>query len=304
MIDRKSLSKIGIGAWGLGGLAKHELNNNDEKQIEAVSYSLKKGINFMEINFWNSEGYSLEILSRAIKDSGIKREDLFYSQAIYDYNLETLKDVEREFENVLEKFETTFMDSLEFSMPAFPKYGFENLVNLLAKYLSSDRIRYVSLTNCSLEFLKKYHQIFKDKLFLHEVCFDFEIRANEDLGITEYATKNGIVNVPYQPLRRNRTAKRSWPILVELASKYGKTQNQIILNWMVTKGFRPLIKSENIEHINENIGALNFNLEKSDFERIDKFRVKGYEIPKIDWWQTGDGVKVHQLPNIFDETYP
>jgi diketogulonate reductase-like aldo/keto reductase len=304
MIERDTLSKIGIGAWGLGGFAKHEPNNDDEKQIKAVSHALRKGFNFIEVNYWNSEGYSLEIITQAIKNSKVSRENIFLSQAIYDYNLETIKEVEAEFEKVLEKFETPFMDSLEFSMPAFRKYGFNELAELIEKYLSSGKIRYTGITNADLDLLKKYREIFKDKLFLHELCFNYEIRANEDLGITGYASENSIFNVPYQPLRRNRTANRNWPLLIELSEKYNKTQNQIILNWLVSKGFRPLNKSENIDHINENLEALNFNLEKEDFDRIDHFRVTGYKIPKIDWWQTGGGTKIHMLPNVFDEQYP
>ena len=304
MIERDTLSKIGVGAWGLGGFAKHEPNNNDERQIKAIAYALEKGLNFIEVNYWNSEGYSLEIITQAVKNSKVGRENLFLSQAIYDYNLETLKEVEAEFEKALEKFETPFMDSLEFSMPAFRKYGFDELVGLIERYLSSGKIRYTGLTNADLNLLKKYHEAFKDKLFLHELCFNFEIRANEDLGITKYTSENNLLNVPYQPLRRNRTANRNWPLLVELSRKYNKAQNQIILNWLVSKGFRPLVKSESIEHINENLEALNFNMERKDFDRIDRFRVPDYETPKIDWWQTGDGIKISMLPNVFDEQHP
>lgn len=304
MVDKTNLSKFGIGAWGLGGFAKYDLSCDTEKQTEAITYALQRELNFVEINFWNSEGQSIEIISKAIKNGSVPREKLFLSQAIYDYNLETINDVEKEFEFVLGKFETTYMDSLEFSMPAFRRYGFEELTGLVSKYLDSGKIRFTSLTNANLDLLKEYHGVFKDKLFLHELCFNFEIRVNEDLGITKYADENGILNVPYQPLRRNRTANRNWPILAELAQKYNKTQNQIILNWLTSKGFRPLIKSENIKHIDENLESLNFTMEKDDFTKIDGFRVHGYIIPEIDWWQIGEGTKIHMLPNVFDEQHP
>lgn len=304
MLNRKNLSKIGIGVWGIGGFADRNPDNDDERQIEAIADALKKGFNFLEINFWNAQGYSNEIITKAVKRSGVSRENLFLVQAIYNYNLETLKEVEREFQLCLEKFETPYVDSLEFPLTAFGKYGFENLVKLVEKYFSENKIRYTSLTNANLEYLKRYHEVFKDKLFSHELCFNFEIRVNEDLGITEYATQNGIINVPYQPLRRNRTALRNWPLLVELSKKYDKTQNQIILSWLVSKDFRPLIKSETIGHTDENLEALNFTLERDDFEKIDRFRVPGYQIPSIDWWMTGEGTKIHALPNVFDEEYP
>jgi diketogulonate reductase-like aldo/keto reductase len=304
MIDRKTLSPFGIGAWGIGGFAKHDPQNKDEQQIEAIAYSLQKGMNFIEVNFWNSEGYSVELFRKAVKESKVPREKIFIVQAIYDYNLETIEEVKAEFNLCLERFATSYVDTLEFPLPAFRKYGFKNLVKLIETYLSDGKIRFTSLTNANLEYLKKYHQIFKDKFFSHELCFNFEIRENEEFDITEYALRNKIINVPYQPLRRNRTALRNWPLLVELAEKYQKTQNQIILNWIVSKGFHPLIKSETISHIDENLEALNFSMQRKDLDRLTTFRVPGYVIPKIDWWMKGEGTKIHMLPNVFDEVYP
>ncbi len=304
MIDKKTLSKFGIGAWGIGGFAQHDSNNNDERQIQAIECTLKKGINFVEVNFWNSEGYSVEIIRKALKKSGIPRDKIFLVQAIYEYNLPTIKEVEDEFNSCLAKFNTDHIDSLEFAMPAFHKYGFGPLTKLVKKYLSDKKIRFTSLTNTNLEYLKKYHQVFKNKLFSHELCYNFEIRALEDNGITGYGVKNNIITVPYQPLRRNRTAMRNWPLLVELSKKYGKTQNQIILNWIISKGFHPLTKSETIEHINENLAAMNFSMEQEDLEKLNSFRIPRYVAPEIDWWMEGEGTKIHMLPNIFDEQYP
>lgn len=301
MINKKDLSSIGLGAWGLGGFAEKDPKNDDEKQLEALVHSLKKGINFIEINFWNSQGKSVELISKAIKISKVPRDRLFYILVIYDYNLPTIKAVRKEIESYFKLFETDWIDSLEFIMTTFRTYGFNEVVRLTHDYLNKGKARYTSLTNCNLEYLKKYHEVFKNKLFSHELHYSFEIRDNEDLDITSYAQNNNILNVIYQPLRRNRTAKRNWPILVELSKKYKKTQNQIILNWLVSKGFLPIVKSESIRHIDENIQSLEFELEKGDFEKLESFQIPGYKTPEIDWNRSGKGVAIHMLPNIIDE---
>ncbi len=44
---------------------------------------------------------------------------------------------------------------------------------------------------------------------------------------------------------------------MELSNKYDKTQNQIVLNWIIKeKNMKPLIKCTNIERINQNIKAI------------------------------------------------
>ena len=305
MIDRHNLSKLGIGAWGIGGFAEKDPKNDDEKQIKALAYQFEKGMNLTEINFWNAQGYSVQLIKQALDKSGVIRKNIFIVQAIYNYHNETLDDVRKEFELCLETFETDHVDSIEFPLTAFDKYGFRELVKLVEKYLSDGKARYTSVTNSNLDCLKKYHQIFKDKLFSHELHYSFEIRENEDLGILNYGLENNIINIPYQPLRRNRTAKRNWPLLKELSKKYDKTQNQIILNWMTARGLHPLVKSETLAHIDENLAALEFAMDKDDLKKLTDFRVPNYKSTRIDWFMKGkEGIFIHALPNVFDKNYP
>lgn len=304
MLDIQKISKLGIGGWGVGGLATVDPDNDDAAQVDAIAYSLNKGINYAEINFWNSEGKSVELIKQAMDISGKKREDLFLALVIYNYNNPTLNDVEKEIEKFFDLFETNYIDTIEFPLSAVNNYGFEELVSLVKKYLESSKARYTSLTNSNLEYLQKYHETFGDKLFSHEVHYSFEVRDNEYLGILDYADSHDIKNVIYQPLRRNRTAMRNWDLLVSLAQRYGKTQNQVILSWLTTKGYLPLVKSQSREHINENMAALEFKLADEDIKALDEFKVPGYKMQEIDWMMERDGTTIFSLPNSFDEAYP
>jgi len=44
------------------------------------------------------------------------------------------------------------------------------------------------------------------------------------------------------------------------------------------------------------------NLDKIK-EKLNEFKIPNYQPPKIDWFGTGEGVAIHQIPNIFDEEY-
>jgi diketogulonate reductase-like aldo/keto reductase len=305
MINKQNLSKLGIGGWGIGGFMEKDPDNDDQKQIKALTHQFNKGMNLTEINLWNSQGHSARLTKQALDASNINRKDIMLVQAIYDYNLPTIEDVKKEFELCLEIYETDHVDAVEFPLTAYEKYGFDELVQLIQEYISKGKTRYISVTNFNLEYLKKIHQIFGEKLFSHELHYSFDVRDNEDMGILDYAFENNIINIPFQPLRRNRTAQRNWPILVELAKKYGKTQNQIILNWMTTRKMHPLVKSESIEHIDENLEALEFEMDKEDVKRLTDFRVPNYKAQEIDWFkQDKKGIFIAQLPNVFDEQYP
>lgn len=86
MVNKKDLFPIGIGTWGVGGFAERNTNNNDEKQINAISHMFNSGMNFCEANLWYSQGLSAELLQKGLKHSNKKREDVFICQAVYIKN--------------------------------------------------------------------------------------------------------------------------------------------------------------------------------------------------------------------------
>lgn len=303
MLNKQDLFPIGIGTWGIGGYAERDPSINESKQIKALTYMLDNGFNFIEANFTYSQGYSVEILAKALQNSSKKREDIFICQAIYLNNNKGIEKADNEVRKALELFETDYIDTIQFSQGSFLVAGFKPIVNFVKQKLSTGKTRFTSITNEDLGLLKKYHQRFGDKLFSHEVPFNLEVKVYDELGIIPYAEQNDILTVVYQPIRRNRTALRNWPLLIELSKKYGATQNQILMNWIVSKGYLPLTKSETISHIDEHLATLNIKLKAEDIKRLNEFTPPGYIPSKIDWDKSGDGVRVDQLSNVFDEEY-
>lgn len=302
MIKKSDIFPIGIGTWGIGGFTHKDASINKNKQTEAVAHMFKQGLNYIELNLWNAQGYAAEIVAEALELSGKNREDIFIVQAVYLYDGK-LRDVEMEVERLLKLFKTDYIDSLQLTQSVFLDYEFEDICTLVERLVSQGIARFTSITNEDLYLLRKYHERFGEKLFSHEVCYNFEIRENEKEGLLEYAQQHNIITAVYQPLRRNRTANRNWPLLVNLAAKYRVTQNQIILSWLLAKGLLPLTKSDNINHINEHLIAVNLKLEELDIDKLNTFTAPSYQAPAIDWNKTGDGIRVDQLSNVFDDEY-
>lgn len=292
-----------MGTWGIGGFMEADPNNNDAGQVGAMAYTLSKGVNYVETVYMYAQGAAVNLLAQAFKKSGIKRNDIFITLSVYQKDAKSIQEAGKRVDDFLDTFEIKNIDSVQFTMGLVKDLGLEAIEGLVEKLVTSGKTRFTSLTNASPEFLKTYHETFGDKLFAHEGVFNFEVKENEKYGLTEYAKQNNILNVIYQPLRRNKTAARNWPLLVEMAKKYDRTQNQIILNWIVAKGFFPLVKSSTKKHVDENLAAFDFQIEPEDLKRLNEFEIPGYASPKIDWYDTGEGIKIHQLPNVWDEEY-
>ena len=63
-----NISKIGLGSWLLGGDVRENKNNDDEKDIKAIKYALKHGINHIDTSESYSGGKSEVLIGNAIKN--------------------------------------------------------------------------------------------------------------------------------------------------------------------------------------------------------------------------------------------
>lgn len=301
----KKLSKIGIGTYGIGGRAHRYVGQIDETSdaayIDALVYQLNLGMNFTEISVALAQGKSAKLLVEAIKQSKFVKGDIFITHSIYPKDVNTLEDLTRDIKTAHEVFATDSFDSTLVPLSLIVKFGYAETIAVLRNLLDTGKTRYIGLSNSNLAMIKKFHEEFGDRFFAHDVHVSFEIRENQDEGILDLCESLGVRNNIWRPLRENKTTQHNWDLLVELSKKYGKTQNQIIINWLVSNDCFPMIFSKSIEHINENWQALDFTMDESDITRMNAYRVKNYNKPKVDWDKTGDGISVSLLPDRFEE---
>ena len=98
-----------------------------------------------------------------------------------------------------------------------------------------------------------------NKLQLHPWCQQREI--------VTYCKKNGIVVEAYAPIARNYKAND--PTLVEIAKKYNKSTQQVLIRYALQKEWVPLPKTDNPERIAANADVFDFNISSQDMEALD-----------------------------------
>lgn len=163
--------------------------------------------------------------------------------------------------------------------------------------MKKGKVRYISANNTSLEELKNIQKYFK--LFSFEGVYNLECKYYENIGVIDFCKENNIKFICYQALRRNNIAKMNYPFLIELASKYNKTQNQILLNWIIKeKELNTIIKTNTIQNIDTNLKALDFKLEKEDIEKLNRFQDDRFNNIEIDWKNQG-GITIDKLASQF-----
>ncbi|MCR5704357.1 MAG: aldo/keto reductase [Eubacterium sp.] len=87
--------------------------------------------------------------------------------------------------------------------------------------------------------------------------------------LVNFCHANEVAVMAYSPVARMDKGLQESPILKEIAEKYNKTVNQVILRWDVDTNCIPIPASSSEKHINENYDIFDFELNKSEIEKIN-----------------------------------
>lgn len=284
MVDIKDLHPIGIGTWTIS-------KTTYDKDVKGLLYSFEKGQNSIECNASYLAGESLSVVADFIKK--IDREKIFIN-VVMTYGVKSADDVHKFLDLYLKKLGTSYVDCITYgaTLDFLEKEGFEpsEYLKVVRELQKQGKTRFIGMSNLSPEDYDKYGP------FDHfEGCYGLETKVYEDNGLLDKARSSFVA---YQPLRRNRSAKMNYSILVELAKKYDKTHNQIILNWIIKhKGIKILCKCTDIPHIDENLQSLDFDMELADYAKLDEFRQPFFDNLKVKFREREEGILIHQVPN-------
>ena len=160
------------------------------------------------------------------------------------------------------------------------------------------KVKYLSTSNTTLEQLEELNKNFG--IYSFEGVYNLDCKIYENIGLVDYCKKNKIKLICYQALRRNKIAEANYKFLVEMAQKYNKTQNQILINWMLKeKGLFTLIKTTQKEYIDSNLEALDFKLQQEDVQKLNEFQNEKFNNIKIYWEANKGGVTIDKLARQF-----
>lgn len=303
MLGKKDIFPIAIGSYGLGASRSESWNDSeeifeiDEDAMKAVLYSYEKGQNYIDTSYIYAGGLTMKFISEFIKR--VDRDKLFISVKIENY-IEKVEDIEVQLDKYLKILDIEYADTVLLHTPRASKIPLEDSYRELERLVNIGKSRNVSASNLNIDELKMIVEKLGINLFSFEGLYNLECKQNEDVGIISYCQEHDILFLNYQPFRRNRTANHNYPVLVELANKYHKTQNQILLNYYVyEKRLTPITKAEKIKYIDLNLGALNFRMEQTDYDKLNNFRCEAFDKLEVDWQDNG-GIPIYKFANQID----
>jgi pyridoxine 4-dehydrogenase len=142
-----------------------------------------------------------------------------------------------------------------------PKTPFEDSLAAIKEYRDSGKIRHVGLSNVGIDQIERALGVVPIAAVQNH--YNLSDRRFED--VVDYCTTECIVFVPYFPLRGDEGLP-----LAEIAARHKATRAQIALAWLIRRSSTmvPIPGTLSIEHLKENLAALEIELSDADFQTL------------------------------------
>jgi len=275
--DGVKIPVLGIGTWKMGGGFSAD-STHDKEEILAIKAAVRLGMTHIDTAELYGNGHAEELVGEAIRE--FKREELFITTKVksenlrYDYLISAAK-------RSLKRLRTSYVDLYLIHSPN-PDIPIEETMKAMDCLVENKLTRFIGVSNFSVEQIEEAQKHAKNKIVANQIEYNLLTRnrgqfTNDmESEIIPYCQKNGVIVIAYRPLTKGELAKPEIKLLDELAEKYGRTQAQIALNWLISKpNIVTIPKAVRVEHIKENLGAIGWRLNEEDMRRLDyDFQVK------------------------------
>lgn len=197
-------------------------------------------------------------VGRAMKKSGLKREEIFLETKLWPSFYEDDNAVDK----TLERLGTDTIDLLLIHQPAG---NYVAGYRQMEKAYEEGKVKAIGLSNfnqAQIEEILGLCQV-KPAVLQTEVHPYFQ-----EQELKKFLSKEGMVIQAWYPLGHGDKALLEEPLFTELGKKYGKTNAQIILRWHIQDGNIVIPGSKNPAHIQDNFDLFDFSLTEEEMAKI------------------------------------
>ncbi|PES42267.1 2,5-diketo-D-gluconic acid reductase [Priestia megaterium] len=238
---------------------------NDENECEQAVYdALMAGYRLID----TAASYQNEKeVGRAIKRSGVPREDLFITTKLWvqDTGYEKTK---RAFTKSLERLQLDYIDLYLIHQPFGDVYGSWRAMEELYR---DGKIKAIGVSNFypdRLVDLITHNEVVPavNQVETHPFC--------QQVESAQLMKENNVQIESWAPFAEGKNDIFQNELLLSIAETYNKSVAQVILRWLTQRGVVVIPKSVRKERIVENFNIFDFELSTEDMEKIAKLDTK------------------------------
>ncbi len=300
---------LNVSALCVGGMSFGEHSDefyqwtlNPEETKNMLSFAFDQGVNFIDTANQYSKGTSEEYIGKALKDLGIRREEVALATKVY-YNEGHLsrEAIRREIEGSLTRLQTDYVDL--YQIHRFD-YGtpIEETMMTLHELVKEGKVRALGASSMyGYQFHNMQLCAEKNGLTLFSTMQNhYNLLYREDeRELLPICRQYGVSVLPYSPLAGGHLAHRGWESgsvrsstdkvirrrydqcmendleiierCAEIAEKTGMSMSQVALAWLYAKGVTaPIVGATKVHHFAEAVQAADLVLSEEDCRYLEE----------------------------------
>lgn len=197
-------------------------------------------------------------VGRAMKKSGLKREEIFLETKLWPSFYEDDNAVDK----TLERLGTDTIDLLLIHQPAG---NYVAGYRQMEKAYKEGKVKAIGLSNFNQGQIEEILGLCEVK----PAVLQTEVHPYfQEQELKKFLSKEGMVIQAWYPLGHGDKALLEEPLFTRLGKKYGKTNAQIILRWHIQDGNIVIPGSKNPAHIQDNFDLFDFSLTEEEMAKI------------------------------------
>lgn len=208
-----------------------------------------------------------EAVGRAIKRSGVPREELFITTKLWvqDTGYEKTK---KAFEKSLQRLQLDYLDLYLIHQPYGDVFGSWRAMEELYR---EGKVRAIGVSN--------FHEDRLIDLLIHNEVTPAVNQVethpfNQQIENAKFMKENHVQIESWAPFAEGKNNLFQNEVLVSISKKYSKSVAQVVLRWLTQREVVVIPKSVRKERITENFNIFDFELSQEDMESISTLDTK------------------------------
>lgn len=256
---------VGLGTW----------RSKPDDAYKAVLAALEAGYRHIDTAaIYDNE----EMVGKAIKDSKVKREDIFLTTKLWNSD--------QGYEQTLKAFDVSLkklgVDYVDLYLIHWFK-GYENSLSTykaLEELYKQGKVKAIGVSNYNVHHLMHLLNNTEIKPMVNQVETHITLQNH---FLQDFCQKNNIQLEAYAPLMSRKIDELlSNDTMKKIAKKHNKTVPQVTIRWFIERGIVVIPKSVTPSRIQANYQVFDFSLDKEDMQAIRSLN-KGQKLfPEFD----------------------
>lgn len=238
---------LGLGTW--------ELHSATARAVEQALRLGYRHIDTAQI-YENERG-----VGDGLRASRVPRSEVFITTKVWTTHFAP-NDLERSVKESLSRLRLNDIDLLLLHWPN-PQVPLAETLGALAHAKTMGLTRHIGVSNFTVALIEEAVATCTEPL----VCDQVEYHPYLDqTRVIDACEARGLALVAYSPIAKGRV--KNDRLLTAIAKRYGKTQAQVCLRWLIQQGAVAIPRTSKVERLSENIDIFDFALSDDEMNEI------------------------------------